>query len=97
MVLWGLGMAAQESVVKAAITGMVAPNRRASAYGLFDTAFGLAWMLGSAALGLLYDRSIGGLVILSCGLQIAAIPFLISARAGLSRLSASRAGAAATR
>ncbi len=96
MVLWGLGMAAQESVVKAAITGMVAPNRRASAYGLFDTAFGLAWMLGSAALGLLYDRSIGGLVILSCGLQIAAIPFLISARAGLSRLSASRAGAAAT-
>jgi MFS family permease len=96
MVLWGLGMAAQESVVKAAITGMVAPNRRASAYGLFDTAFGLAWMLGSAALGLLYDRSIGGLVIVSCGLQIAAIPFLISARAGLSRLSASRAGTAAT-
>jgi hypothetical protein len=89
MVLWGLGMAAQESVVKAAVTGMVAPNRRASAYGLFDTAFGLAWMLGSAALGLLYVRSPMQLVIVSMVLQVAAIPFLISAMTGLSRLRAS--------
>jgi MFS family permease len=96
MVLWGLGMAAQESVVKAAITGMVAPNRRASAYGLFDTAYGLAWMLGSAALGLLYDRSIGALVIVSCGLQVAAIPFLASARTELSRLFVFRTGTAAS-
>jgi MFS family permease len=85
MVLWGLGMAAQESVMKAAIAGMVPAMRRASAYGLFDTAFGVAWMLGSAALGFLYDRSVVGLVILSVGLQAAAIPFLISAKIALSR------------
>lgn len=57
--------------------------------------FGLAWMLGSAALGLLYDRSIGALVILSCGLQVAAIPFLVSARTELVRLSVPRAGTVA--
>lgn len=33
MVLWGVGMAAQESVVKAAVTGMVPTGRRATAYG----------------------------------------------------------------
>ncbi|MGC8633239.1 MAG: MFS transporter [Candidatus Limnocylindrales bacterium] len=76
MVLWGLGMAAQESIVKAAVTGMVAANRRASAYGLFDTGFGIFWFLGSVALGILYARSILALVGFSVVLQLAAIPFL---------------------
>jgi MFS family permease len=80
MVLWGLGMAAQESIVKAAITGMVGADRRASAYGLFDTGFGVFWFLGSAALGVLYDRSITALVIFSVGLQLVAIPLLLRTR-----------------
>lgn len=80
MVLWGLGMAAQESIVKAAITGMVGADRRASAYGLFDTGFGVCWFLGSAALGVLYDRSITALVIFSVVLQAAAIPLLLRTR-----------------
>jgi MFS family permease len=80
MVLWGLGMAAQESIVKAAITGMVAQNRRASAYGLFDTGFGVCWFLGSIALGVLYDRSIAALVVFSVVLQLGAVPFLIWTR-----------------
>jgi MFS family permease len=78
MVLWGVGMAAQESVVKAAITGMVAPNRRASAYGLFDTGFGICWFGGSIVLGLLYDRSTTALVIFSVAVQVAALPFLVA-------------------
>jgi hypothetical protein len=80
MVLWGLGMAAQESIVKAAITGIVGADRRASAYGLFDTGFGVCWFLGSAALGVLYDRSITALVIFSVVLQAAAIPLLLRTR-----------------
>lgn len=76
MVLWGLGMAAQESIVKAAITGMVSANRRATAYGLFDTGFGVFWFVGSVALGLLYDRSVIALVVFSVGLQLAAMPVL---------------------
>jgi MFS family permease len=76
MVLWGLGTAAQESIVKAAVTGMVAANRRASAYGLFDTGFGIFWFLGSVALGILYSYSIVALVAFSVVLQLAAIPIL---------------------
>lgn len=83
MVLWGLGMAAQESIVKAAITGMVGAERRASAYGLFDTGFGVFWFLGSIVLGVLYDRSITALVVFSVVLQLAAIPLLLRTRRGL--------------
>lgn len=77
MVVWGLGMAAQESIVKAAITGMVAPERRASAYGLFDTGFGIAWFAGSIALGFLYDYSLNALVAFSVTLQALALPLLL--------------------
>lgn len=77
VVFWGLGMAVQESIVKAVITGMVGAGRRASAYGLFDTGFGIFWFLGSVALGLLYGWSLVALVIFSAGLQLAAIPLLL--------------------
>lgn len=77
VVFWGLGMAVQESIVKAVITGMVGAGRRASASGLFDTGFGIFWFLGSVALGLLYGWSLVALVIFSAGLQLAAIPCLL--------------------
>jgi MFS family permease len=80
MVLWGLGMAAQESIVKATVTGMVGPERRASAFGLFDTGFGVFWFAGSLALGVLYDHSVTALVVFSVVLQLAAIPLLLRAK-----------------
>lgn len=83
MVLWGIGVAAQGSIVKAAIAGMVGADRRGSAYGLFDTGFGICWFLGSVALGVLYDRSIGALVVFSVALQLAAIPLLLLTRGRL--------------
>ncbi|WP_325099952.1 MFS transporter [Streptomyces sp. GMY02] len=80
MVLWGLGMAAQESIVKAAITGMTDADHRASVFGLFDTGFGICWFAGSLALGALYDHSATSLVIFSVALQLAAIPLLVKVR-----------------
>lgn len=77
MVLWGIGTAAQASIVKAAVAGMVGAERRASAYGLFDTAFGVCWFLGSVAMGVLYDRSVVALVSFSIALQLAALPLLV--------------------
>lgn len=78
VVLWGVGTAAQESVVKAVITGMVGPRRRAFAYGLFDTGFGVCWFLGSIALGLLYGYSLTALVAFSVAAQLAALPVLLA-------------------
>lgn len=77
MVLWGIGMGAQESILKAVVAGMVSPERRGSAYGIFNTGYGIAWFLGSALMGVLYDRSIALLIVFSVLLQLIAIPFLI--------------------
>ncbi len=78
MVLWGIGMGAQESILKAVVAGMVPPERRGSAYGIFNTGYGIAWFLGSALMGVLYDFSLVVLVIFSCVIQVIAIPVLWS-------------------
>ncbi|GIL25460.1 MFS transporter [Actinocatenispora comari] len=81
VICWGIGMAAQESIVKAVVTGLVDPRRRAFAFGLFDTGFGVFWFAGSLLLGLLYDTSVTGLVTLTIVAQLAAIPmFLLTSR-----------------
>lgn len=74
MALWGIGMGAQGSMIKATIGQMVAPERRASAYGIFYAAFGSAWLVGSAAMGFLYEYSLLTVVLLSMLLQLAALP-----------------------
>jgi len=77
MVLWGIGMGAQESIMKAAVAGMVSPDRRGSAFGIFNTGYGIAWFLGSALMGVLYDVSVSALVTFSVVIQLAAIPVLL--------------------
>lgn len=74
MILWGLGMGVQGSILRAALGAMVPPNRRASGYGVFQTGFGLAWFLGSVLMGVLYDVSLWGLVAFSVLIQLLAIP-----------------------
>jgi predicted MFS family arabinose efflux permease len=77
MVLWGIGMGAQESILRAAVAGMVSPDRRGSAYGVLNAAYGVAWFLGSALMGLLYDVSLATLVAFSVAAQLAAVPALV--------------------
>src|SRR6266478_1410765 len=48
MVLWGIGMGAQNSLLKAMLADVIAPSKRSTGFGLFYTAFGVAWFLGSA-------------------------------------------------
>ena len=79
MGLWGIGMGAQESVMRAAVATMVSPEKRGSAYGIFNAAYGAMWFAGSAAMGALYDVSIPALVIFSVVLQLLSIPFFLKA------------------
>lgn len=74
MVLWGIGMGAQESIIKAALADMVPRERRATGYGVFNTGFGLFWFLGSALMGLLYEVSLSALIAFSIIIQLLAIP-----------------------
>jgi hypothetical protein len=56
---------------------MVPANRRASAYGVFNAAYGLFWFLGSAVMGILYDVSLTALITFSVIAQLAAVPILL--------------------
>jgi predicted MFS family arabinose efflux permease len=89
MGLWGLSKGAQDTLLKPAISPFIAAGRRTTAFGVFDTAFGVAWLAGSIALGLLYNRSLGLLVGLSVGSQVLAVPlFAIANRLRESREAA---------
>jgi MFS family permease len=74
--LWGVGMGAQESIVRAAIAAMIPADRRGTAYGVFNSVYGIAWFAGSALMGILYDISIPALIAFSVISQLAAVPIL---------------------
>jgi MFS family permease len=77
IVLWGIGMGIQDSLMSAPIAGMVAADRRAAAYGIFSAGYGVFWFLGSAVMGILYDRSVPALVVFSVAIQLLALPVLL--------------------
>lgn len=73
--LWGIGMGAQESILKSAVTSLVSKDKRGTAFGFFNTGFGAFWFLGSWVMGILYDKSLVALVVFSVVLQLASLPF----------------------
>jgi predicted MFS family arabinose efflux permease len=78
---WGFGQGVMNSVLTAGVAHLVPEHSRARAYGIFSAAFGIAWFLGSALLGALYDISIPLLVIVSVIAELAAlIPFVMATR-----------------
>ena len=79
MIFWGIGMSGQDSLLRAMLTGVIAPEKRSTAFGLFDTGYGIAWFLGSAVMGLLYEKSILAVALFSVILQLAALPILLFA------------------
>lgn len=79
LVLWGIGMGAQESILNAAVTSMVPKKNRATGYGIFECSFGIFWFLGSWLLGLIYSASLPLMIGLSILAQLMAIPFYLRA------------------
>ncbi|ADG07258.1 MFS transporter [Kyrpidia tusciae] len=77
VVLWGIGMGIQDSLMSAPVATMISPERRAYAYGVFNAVYGVAWFVGSWLLGVLYDTSIVALVAFSVVVQLVAIPVLL--------------------
>ena len=80
MILWGIGMGVQDSLLKAALSNIIPHGKRGTAFGIFDTGVGIAWFVGSVAMGILYDRSIPLLVGFSVASQLVAIPLFLLAR-----------------
>jgi MFS family permease len=78
MALWGIGMGAQGSVMKAVVAELIAKEKRGSAYGIYNSVYGVMWFAGSALIGWLYDRSLTGVILFSMAAQLLALPVFLS-------------------
>ena len=79
--LWGMGMGAQESVMKAVVVSLSSREQRARHFGIFEACFGVSWFLGSWCLGWLYEVDLRVMALCSTGLQwLACVLFLWLAR-----------------
>lgn len=72
MIAWGAGMGAIDSILRAGISKLVSMNKRGTAFGVFNAAYGLAWFVGSVVMGRLYDWNIQAVVWFGVTAQIAA-------------------------
>ncbi len=68
---WAVGMGAQDATLRPAIAQVVSMSKRGTAFGAFNGVYGIAWFLGSAAMGLLYHHSLAALVLLGVAAQAA--------------------------
>jgi MFS family permease len=78
VIIWSLGMGSNETLMRAIVANMTSPDKRGSAYGIFNMGYGIAWFIGSVILGILYDLSIPAVVIFSVAIQLIAIPLFWS-------------------
>lgn len=75
--LWGCVVGIQESTLRAVVADLVAPGRRATAYGLFAAVIGCGALAGGVLAGLLYQTSIPALVLATAAIQLAALLLLL--------------------
>jgi MFS family permease len=82
LLLWGIGYATQDTLLKALIAGVLPEGKRNFAFGLYYAGYGVGWLFGSVATGLLYEESKIGLVLFAVAAQLLSLP--IFALAGVS-------------
>jgi len=76
IVIFGLVVGVQETILKAAVADMTPIGKRSGAYGIFNVAFGLAFFIGNSLAGLLYDYSISILIVIFAVIELMAIPII---------------------
>ena len=79
MLLWAIGYATQDTLLKAIVAGELPEGKRNLAFGLFYTGYGMGWLVGSVTAGLLYAQSIPLLIVFSAGIQLASLPLFLLA------------------
>jgi MFS family permease len=76
--LWGAVMGAHETIMRASIADMVPTKKRGTAYGIFNTIYGLAWFLGSLFLGKMYDVNVSLVILFVVLFEILSLPFFFA-------------------
>jgi predicted MFS family arabinose efflux permease len=81
VMLWGMAMAVHETIMKAAIADLTSIKKRGTGYGIFNTSYGLAWLIGSSLMGLLYEKiGIVYVIIFSVAFQVLSVPLFLLVR-----------------
>jgi MFS family permease len=75
-VLWGVGIGWQESIMRSVVADIAPKEKRASAFGLFNSGYGVLWFAGSALIGFLYGKSLAAMVAFSVVAQLVSVPLL---------------------
>jgi MFS family permease len=81
IVCWATGLGAQDATLRSGIAQVVSMNKRGSAFGTFNGVYGVMWFVGSLAMGLLYSRSLVGLVAFGVASQVIAAAMFFRLRA----------------
>ena len=77
LLLWGIGYATQDTLLKVLIATVLPEGKRNLAFGLFYVGYGGGWLIGSVMTGLLYERSRVALVIVAITVQLTSLPFFV--------------------
>ena len=72
---WATGLGAQDATLRSGISQVVSMNKRGTAFGAFNAAYGILWFVGSVTMGVLYDFSLMALVVFGMAAQLAAAGF----------------------
>ena len=81
MLLWGIGYATQDTLLKAIVAEVLPEGKRSLAFGLYYAGYGVGWLVGSIVAGLLYEHSRTALIAFSVVVQLASVPvFMIAAQ-----------------
>ncbi|MBN1432330.1 MAG: MFS transporter [Methanomicrobiaceae archaeon] len=84
-VIWGCVMGIQETILRAAVADYTHISKRGTAYGVFNTIYGLSWFFGSVVIGFLYGISFTLVFAYVIFMEILSIPVFFLAKRGLER------------
>lgn len=82
----GAAIGMQETTMRAAVADLAGREKMGTAYGIFNTVYGVSWFTGSAVLGWLYENSLFSASVFVIALELISLPLLLI----LIKLSADR-------
>jgi MFS family permease len=86
ILLWGIGYATQDTLLKALVATVLPDAQRNYAFGLYYGGYGVGWLIGSVVTGLLYEQSRLALVIFAVVVQLVSLPIFVLAHRLRSKL-----------
>ncbi|MCM8757671.1 MAG: MFS transporter [Candidatus Omnitrophica bacterium] len=76
IILWGIIMGIQETIMRAEVADLVSIEKRGLAYGIFNSLYGLGIFLSLSIMGFLYRFSFNYIITFTIITQIISLPFL---------------------